>query len=148
MTTKTSGTSVAAVNRATIEISNVGAVTIDAGDQAGSSVTGIISTTAAGRFSQVENRRVTSSANTQNITNSDVQQTKYVVAGEGVDALVDGGFNDVTGALGVAVVATASSYNDGVAASTGCGAGSLCAAGNLFNIENEITPSQNAARSM
>ena len=145
MTTKTSGTLTAAANRATIEISNVGAVTIDAGDQAGSSVTGIISTTAAGRFSQVENRRVTSAANTQNITNSDVQQTKYVVAGEGVDALTDGGFNNVTGALGVAVLVTVSQYNDGAADSDGCGAGSLCAAGNLFNIENEVTPSQNSA---
>ena len=80
----------------TLSITAAGVAAIAAGAGAGSTATGIISSTNAGRYAQIENRRVVTSANTQNITNSDVQQTKFSANGNGMQAVTDGGFSDIS----------------------------------------------------
>ena len=118
-----------------ISISAAGVAAISAGSGAGSTATGIISSTNAGRYAQIENRRVVTSANTQNITNSDVQQTKFSANGNGVQAVTDGGFSNVATGLGAAITATA------LAGGT-CGGTSACANNGSFNLTNEVTAGQ------
>ena len=85
MTTKTS---VGNGTVGTLAITAAGAATLAAGAGAGSTATGIVSTTNAGRYAQIENRRIVSSSNAQNITNSDVQQAKFSANGNGVERLL------------------------------------------------------------
>ena len=122
---------------ASLSISNVGIAALSAGTGAGQTATGIISTTAAGRYSQVENRRIVSSSNTQNITDSDVQQAKMVVKATGMSAVTNGGFSSIAGAAGTVVASTD-------LAGGGCGAASSCNNGTSFNIDVQRTASQTA----
>jgi hypothetical protein len=132
MTTKTSN----GAALGTLSITAAGVASIAAGAGAGSTATGIVSSTNAGRYAQVENRRVVTSANTQNITNSDVQQTKFSANGNGMQAVTNGGFSDIGTALGVAIAPT-------VLTGAGCGGTSACAGGGAFNLTNEVTAGQN-----
>lgn len=94
-----------AIDAAGVATMNNGAVS----GSTGTTTTGIISTTLAGRFSQVENRRVASTSNAQTIVNQDVQQTKFSASGSGIDAVTQGGFNAADGA-GVAAGAAGTAF--------------------------------------
>lgn len=136
-TTTKSSVGNAAGTLASLSISNVGVAALSAGGGAGQTATGIISTTAAGRYAQIENRRIVSSSNTQNLTDSDVQQAKMVVKGVGMSAVTNGGFSSIAGAAGTVVASTD-------LAGGGCGAGSSCNNGTAFNIDVQRTASQTA----
>ena len=151
MTTKTTGASGNAPDLGSIAINGAGAITIAAGVLAGSTATGIISSTNAGRYAQVENRRIATSSNTQNITNSDVQQAKFSAAGEGVEAVTAGGIALMKDGNGQNIAAAKGAVI-GIAALAGAnaslctnGQGSNCANGNSFNLTNEVTVSQAGA---
>ena len=132
MTTKTS---VGNGTVGTLAITAAGAATLAAGAGAGSTATGIVSTTNAGRYAQIENRRIVSSSNAQNITNSDVQQAKFSANGNGVGAVTNGGFSNLATGLGTALAPLA-------LAGAGCTAGTNCATTGSFNLTNEVTASQ------
>ena len=133
-----------AANKGILTISNAGAIALAAGIYSGSTATGIISTTQAGRYSQVENRRIVSSSNTQNVTNSDTQQAKFSVAGNGVAAVTDGGLALGKDTGGNAVNAAAVGTSIGIEALAGgtCSQASNCGSGGQFNLTNEVTANQ------
>lgn len=122
----------------TLTINGAGVAAIAAGAGAGSTATGIFSSKNAGRFSSVENRRIVSSANTQNITHSDVQQAKFSANGDGLTAVTNGGFSNVATGLGAAIVST-------VMAGGTCGAGSTCIGLGAFDLTQETTANQAAS---
>lgn len=134
--TSSSSTGVGTLGTLTISAAGVGAIA--AGSGSGSTATGIFSSKNAGRFASVENRRIVSSSNAQNITNSDVQQAKFSANGAGIEAITAGGFSNSSVALGAAIVSTA------LAGGT-CGGTSTCALGGAFNLTQETTPNQAAS---
>lgn len=136
----TSSSSVGSGSVGTIAIDTTGDASI-AHDTAGagSTLTGIISSTNAGRYAQVENRRIVSASTTQNITDSDVQQSKFSISGTGMDGITDGGFNSVTGAAGETAASVV--LEGGACSSTS----SQCGSGGSFNLTQETTVGQDAA---
>jgi hypothetical protein len=136
----TSSSSTGAGTLGTLTINAAGVAATSAGAGSGSTATGIFSSKNAGRFASVENRRIVSSANTQNITNSDAQQAKFSANGAGIDAITAGGFSNSSVALGAAIVSTA--LAGGTCAN---GAGSTCALGGAFNLTQETTATQAAS---
>ena len=91
----------------TIAISAAGLASGAAGAGTGSTVTGILSTNLTGLGASVENRRVASSANTQDIVDSDRQETKATMSGSNLAAVTEFGFGQaaVTGTIGTALTA-------------------------------------------